>query len=105
MNWKSFIFGAAAGLAGGYLLREAAAQKVPVSGEKILAEVKKSFKKDGPIDGSWLQMKPEDYSKYAIHTKVYRGGITRNKDGRREQFEFIADAYTGTVMDIYPLAQ
>ncbi|MFK4997395.1 hypothetical protein ACI2OX_07100 [Bacillus sp. N9] len=50
-----------------------------------------------------MHMTPENYQKSAIQTKVYRGGITCNKDGTREQFEFIADAYTGTVIDIYPI--
>ena len=48
-------------------------------------------------------MKPEDYQKYAIKTKVYRGGITRRVNGEQQQFEFIADAYSGSVIDIYPL--
>ncbi|HEY4554240.1 MAG TPA: PepSY domain-containing protein [Bacillaceae bacterium] len=103
MNWKSFIWGAAAGLIGGYLVSEAAKKKVPISGEKVLFQVKRAFKEEGKIDGSWLQTKPEDYKKHAVRTKVYRGGITRNVNGERQQFEFIADAYTGSVIDVYPL--
>lgn len=103
MNWKSFIAGAAAGLIGGYCLSEKMQKRIPLSGEKVLADVKSAFKKDGRIDGSWMQMKPEDFQKYAIKTKIYRGGISTNQNGKRQQFEFIADAYTGTVLDIYPL--
>lgn len=103
LNWKSFLFGAAIGVMGGYLLSEKLDEKLPLSGEVVLANVKKAFKTEGPIDGSWMQMQPENYQKYAIKTKVFRGGISRMKDGERQQFEFIADAYTGTVIDVYPL--
>ena len=50
-----------------------------------------------------MQMKPEDYQKHALKTKIYRGGIMRTRDGERQQFEFIADAYTGSVLDVYPI--
>ncbi len=39
--------------------------------------------------------------KYAYKTKVYYGGISRFEKGQITQYEFIADAYTGSVMDIY----
>ncbi|MBS4175977.1 PepSY domain-containing protein [Lederbergia citrea] len=103
MNWKTFIAGATAGLISGYCLSTKLNQKMPLTGEKVLADVKRAFKKEGSIDGSWMQMRPEDYQKYAIKTKVYRGGITRNQNGESQQFEFIADAYTGSVLDVYPL--
>ncbi|MBS4200047.1 PepSY domain-containing protein [Bacillus sp. FJAT-49732] len=103
MNWKSFIAGAVAGIVGGYCLSKKIRETMPLSGEEVLADVKHAFKKEGKIDGSWMQMKPEDYKKYAIQTKVYRGGITTRQNGERQQYEFIADAYTGSVIDIYPL--
>jgi predicted small secreted protein len=31
---------------------------------------------------------------------VYKGGITRNTEGKREQFEFVADASTGTILEL-----
>lgn len=103
MNWKTFVIGAAAGIIGGYCISKTVHEQVPLTGEKVLAHVKQAFKKEGSIDGSWMQMKPEDYKKYAIQTKVYRGGIMRTQDGEKQQFEFIADAYTGSVLDIYPI--
>lgn len=103
MNWKSLVAGAAAGIIAGYCLSTKVNERMPVSGEKVLDNVKQAFKKQGRIDGSWLQMKPEDYQKYAVKTKVYRGGITTNNSGSRKQFEFIADAYTGTVIDVYQI--
>lgn len=103
LNWKTFIIGTATGIIGGYLVSKSIQDQMPIPGEKVLASVKRAFKKEGSIDGSWLQMKPENYSKYALHTKVYRGGIMRTVNGERQQFEFIADAYTGSVIDIYPI--
>lgn len=103
MNWKAFVTGAVAGAISGYFISKTVNEQVPISAEKVLANVKQAFKKEGSIDGSWLQMKPEEYQKYAIKTKIYRGGITRTRNGEREQFEFIADAFTGSVLDIYPI--
>ena len=41
------------------------------------------------------------WEKYNYQTKVYYGGISRFEEGKITQYEFIADAYTGSVMDIY----
>ncbi|WP_062109695.1 PepSY domain-containing protein [Bacillus niameyensis] len=103
MNWKSFLAGTVAGLIGGYCLRKVLDEKMPLSPEKVLDDVKNTFKKEGSIDGSWMQMKPEDYQKYPVKTKVYRGGIMRTHNEERQQFEFIADAFTGSILDVYPL--
>jgi predicted small secreted protein len=103
MNWKSFVFGLGIGAAGGYLLKEKLDDSRLISAEKVLKDVKLTFKKEGSIDGSWIGMKPEDYQKHHVSTKVYKGGISRRKDGELEQYEFVADAYTGTVVDVYPL--
>lgn len=103
MNWKSFLLGTVTGLIGGYCLHKILDEQVPLSAEKVLADVKQTFKKDGSIDGSWMQMKLEEFEKYPVKTKVYRGGITRTRDGEKQQFEFIADAYTGTILDVNPI--
>lgn len=103
MNWKSFFLGALAGIAGGYMLKEAIASKSYLSPDKVLTQVKEKFKQDGPISGSWIQMTAEPYDKGQVHYTVYKGGISkRGKDGT-EQYEFVADASTGTVLDIHPL--
>ena len=76
-------------------------KKVTVSADRILDNVKKKFKEDGPIEGSWIEMTKVPWKKYAYNTKVYYGGISRFEKGQITQYEFIADAYTGSVMDIY----
>ncbi|WP_040207596.1 PepSY domain-containing protein [Neobacillus jeddahensis] len=100
MNWKSFFIGAAVGLVGGYVTKEILAQNTNVSPERVLENVKKKFKQSGPISGSWIHMVAEPYEKQDITYNVYKGGISKNNNGTHEQFEFIADAHTGTLIDI-----
>lgn len=103
MNWKSFFLGLGVGIASGFATRELLAQKTYVSPEKALANAKSLFKKVAPISGSWIQMKPELYEKDNLSYTVYKGGITRTVDDSIEQYEFIADAYTGSIIDTMKL--
>jgi predicted small secreted protein len=100
MNWKSFLLGAAVGIIGGYAAKEVIACKTHVSPEKVLEQVKKQFNQNGPISGSWIHMEAEPYEKQQINYRVYKGGISKNNNGTTEQFEFIADAQTGTLIDV-----
>lgn len=102
MNWKSFILGAAAGVAGGYVLKEVLSKTVSVSPETVLEDVKTAFKKQGPISGSWILMKAEPFEKEMFHYNVYKGGITKQVNGVNEQYEFVADAHTGAILDVAP---
>ncbi|KON86697.1 peptidase M4 [Sporosarcina globispora] len=103
MNWKSFLIGVGVGLASGYAARELLSLKTPVTPEKALANIKDAFKQEGPISGSWIHMKSEPYEKGHLKYQVYKGGISRFSGEEAEQFEFIADAETGTILDIFPL--
>ncbi|MDP4107744.1 MAG: PepSY domain-containing protein [Bacillota bacterium] len=103
MNWKPFMIGTAVGLIGGYAAKEMISKKVNRSAEKVLDDVKNQFKQHGNISGSWIHMEAEPYEKEQISYKVYKGGITTYENGEQKQFEFIADAGTGTIIDIYPL--
>ncbi|MGD7044283.1 hypothetical protein [Jeotgalibacillus proteolyticus] len=103
MNWKDVTIGAAVGLAAGYAISQGTSKAVSVPADKVLQDVKNQFKKRGSIDGSWIQMKPEEHEILAIKNQVYRGGISRHQGNELEQFEFIADAKTGTVMDVYKI--
>ncbi|WP_144555165.1 PepSY domain-containing protein [Bacillus sp. X1(2014)] len=104
MNWKSFLLGAAVGMISGYAAKEFIDSKTKVSAEKVLEQVKKQFTKNGPINGSWIHMEAEPYEKQHINYLVYKGGISKNNDGTTEQFEFIADAQTGTLLDVRSLS-
>ena len=101
MNWKSALAGAAAGFAACYAVKQAMEQSSGgPSPEKVLASVKDAVKKDGKIYGSWILMKQENYTKNELEYEVFKGGITRNADGSQKQFEFIADASTGTILEL-----
>jgi predicted small secreted protein len=100
MKWKTLIFGAAAGFAAGYATKQVLEQSVTPSPEKILSHVKSAVRKDGKIYGSWILMKPESYQKNNLNYTVYKGGISRQTDGNQEHFEFVADATTGTIIEL-----
>lgn len=105
MNWKTFLIGVGSGLAGGilasYLLTKDEPKKL--SPEKILQQVKDAFKEQGPISGSWIQMESEAYQKNNLSYLVYKGGISKNNHDGPVQYEFIADATTGTILSVKEL--
>nr|WP_204556652.1 hypothetical protein [Bacillus ectoiniformans] len=103
MNWGTFLLGAAAGAAGALAVNEGLSKTTYVSAEKALKSVKDAFKKEGTIDGSWIQMRPEKLQKTGMEKMIYKGGITRTTSEGSEQFEFIADSQTGTIMDVYKI--
>jgi predicted small secreted protein len=104
MHWKTFILGVALGAISGYATNKYISTQSFVSAEKVLDHAKKLFKEQGPISGSWIHMKAENFDKNNLTYQVYKGGISRKSDsGEREQFEFIADAKTGTLLEIYTL--
>lgn len=95
------LFGA--GVVGGYCLNSYIRKKKPLNGDKILKRIKKAFLEEGPIEGSWIELTKVPMQKFALKTKVYYGGISRIEENEIVQYEFLADAYTGTVLDIYRL--
>lgn len=101
MNWKSFMVGLSIGIVSGYAVKEIASQNIPIPPEKVLNSTKKIFREKGPISGSWIHMKAEPYEKNHLSYKVYKGGISRAINGATEQYEFIADALTGTILEVY----
>lgn len=74
-----------------------------LSADDILESVKAEFLQEGPIEGSWIHFKKEPLQKFAIKSTVYTGGVSRVEDGELIQYEFVADAHTGTILDIYRL--
>lgn len=101
MKLKDYMMGLGTGIVIGVIASQAT-NKMDFnrSAELVLNEIKNSFKKEGPIDGSWIYMTPEKFQKAAISMNVYKGGISRVKNGELEQFEFAADAKTGSVVDL-----
>jgi predicted small secreted protein len=101
MNWKSFMVGLSIGIVSGYAVKEIASQNIPIPPEKVLNNTKKIFSENGPISGSWIHMKVEPYERNNLSYKVYKGGISRAMNGVPEQYEFIADAITGSILEVY----
>lgn len=99
MSWKKFLLGVGIGVAGALLVNEVRERSL-VPADAALKSVKEAFKKKGPIDGSWIHMVPETMMKNQFEYQVYRGGITRTVDSQQEQYEFIVDAKTGTLLDL-----
>jgi predicted small secreted protein len=99
VKWRTLLLGAAVGLISGYAL----SKRIKLSPEKVLEQVKTNFKKHSPIQGSWIHMEVEPFLKGQIQYQVYKGGISRTVNGINEQFEFIADASTGTIIEVRPL--
>ncbi|ANU23732.1 hypothetical protein GPDM_03670 [Planococcus donghaensis MPA1U2] len=101
MRNRDLLIGFATGIAATYLVKELYNRSEKLyPADDVLKEVKSAFKEEGPIDGSWIFMKTEPYKQHALTTEVYKGGITRHKEDELQQFEFLADAYTGAVIEV-----
>lgn len=101
MNTKRLLIAAGAGAAAGYLIKQQVDHLQKVTPERALKHAKESFKKSGPISGSWIYMKPEEVEKNGLLYKAYRGGVTRNIDGENKQYEFYVDVDTGAVVNSF----
>ncbi|WP_040229224.1 peptidase M4 [Bhargavaea cecembensis] len=101
MNMKDFAVGAIAGAVAGAAVVEAVNRADRnVSPDKVLENIKDAFKEEGPIEGSWIVMKTEPFRQKAVQMEVYRGGLSREISGVFEEYEFAADAKTGTVVEL-----
>ncbi|MFS0780516.1 hypothetical protein [Bacillus sp. 1P06AnD] len=102
MKWQNIILGAAAGFACGYAAKSIIDNKNNPSPDAVLTHVKNAVKANGKIIGSWILMKPEHYVKNGLQYEVFKGGLTKLEDEEQKQFEFVADATTGTVIEMVP---
>ncbi len=101
MKLRDFMLGVVTGLAAAVIIKEVTEKVSPYkSANEVLENIKADFKKDSPIDGSWIYMKIENFSNGFTEVPVYRGGISRLKNGEMETYEFAADARTGALVDL-----
>ena len=101
MNLKDFTIGVVTGVAAAVIVKEMGDRVAPYANpDQILTNIKDEFKKQAPIDGSWIYMKTENFSNGFTETPVYRGGISRTMNGELENYEFAADARSGAIIDI-----
>lgn len=100
-NFKGGIaIGIGIGLLSGVASTLLIKNKQNLSADLILQRIKKAFLKEGPIEGSWISFEKQPVRKFAVRTEGYNGGITRLEDNRLVTYEFLADAKTGSVLDI-----
>ncbi|WP_456277953.1 PepSY domain-containing protein [Bacillus sp. AK128] len=98
MRGGNFLAGVAVGILGTYLIQRL--KPSHISSDQALKLVKQEIKKQGPIDGSWIHMKPETFVRNNISYRVYKGGISRMAENTSEQLEFVVNAENGTIIDV-----
>jgi predicted small secreted protein len=96
---KRFVAGLGIGLAAGYLLGHTLKCE-KISPEKALKEVKKAVSQTYAISGSWIHMIPETVERNNISYTVYRGGLSTTTKEGTNQYEFIVDTKSGTLLDL-----
>lgn len=94
------VIGASLGILSGVASTLWYQKKRTIDPDSVLDNVKQAFLKEGPIEGSWIEFEKKPLRKFAIYSKTYHGGIYRLEDGQMVHYEFVADALTGTVIDV-----
>lgn len=101
MKLRDFAIGVVVGIAAAVIVKEVSDRALPYkSADDVLIALKEQFKKEGKIEGTWINMKPEDFQNGLTNTPVYRGGITQVIDGETRTYEFVADAYQGILLEV-----
>lgn len=103
MSRKRVLLATGLGIAIGYLLKDQIVDTKKITPEKALQYAKESFQENGPINGSWIYIRPEKIDKNELTYNTYRGGISRNIDGENKQFDFYVDIDTGAIIDVQPI--
>lgn len=70
------------------------------SANEILKMAVRDFKQEGPVTGSWIEHVAHPFQRFAFKTDVYRGGVQRQEDDETVNYIFLADAYTGSILQI-----
>ncbi|KRK97907.1 hypothetical protein FD04_GL000880 [Secundilactobacillus odoratitofui DSM 19909 = JCM 15043] len=84
----------------GFLMGKSVQHREYLTADAILASVKQAFRREATIEGAWINQRPKRHAQFAIHTMVYTGGLSRYEDGQLVQYEFMADAKTGSILKI-----
>lgn len=84
----------------GFLMGKSMQRRQYMTADVILEKVKQAFRKESAIEGAWINEKPRQHTEFAIHTMVYTGGLSRLEDQKLVQYEFTADAKTGSILKI-----
>lgn len=101
-QFDRFALPLALGISGvtGFLLGRRLLRADHLSSSDILILIKRSFQKEGPIEGSWIENEKVPYQRFAFKTEAFQGGISRYEDNQLVTYEFLADSKTGTVLSL-----
>ncbi len=99
MNWK-FAAAVVAGFTTGFAVANYLEEVSHADPEHVLDEIKKKFRTLGPVEGTWIVMKPELFNNGVLDFDVYQGGITVKQAKQAVQYQFIADAKTGSILHV-----
>lgn|SRR5690625_3996456 len=99
-----FALGIGLGFVAGYFLKDQLHSTKKLTPEKALQQAKNTLEQAGPVNGSWIYMKPETIEKNGLTYRTYRGGISRNIDGNNKQYDFHIDIDTGAIIDVSEVA-
>lgn len=99
-----FALGVGLGLVTGYLLKDQVGSFRKLTPERALQRAKETLEEAGPVNGSWIYMKPETFENNGITYDTYRGGISRNVDGTNKQYDFHIDVDTGAIVNVSEVA-
>lgn len=99
-----FALGLGLGFVAGYLVKDQVSAFNKLTPEKALQRAKETLEEAGPLNGSWIYMKPETFERNGLAYETYRGGISRNIDGTNKQYDFHIDIDTGAIIDVSEVA-
>lgn len=102
---EKILFFASLGIATGVSIG-AAIQKAHLKRpERILTDVKTSFRKSGPLSGAWIEHHPLTRKIDSTSSvEVYSGGIIQQVADSTVIYAFLADSRTGKVVDVWKIA-
>ena len=84
MNLRDFMLGVTTGFSCSSSLSKKLLKESPyISANQVLENIKEEFRKESPIDGSWIYMKPEDFQ-MVLQQSLYMRWISRILDGEME---------------------
>ncbi|MGC4376053.1 PepSY domain-containing protein [Fictibacillus sp. Mic-4] len=98
MNTKKWLIAGALGFAIGYTIAQK--NRELISPERALKRLKESAQKKFTVTGSWIHVKPESIERFKLPYTVYRGGISTLENNRLNQYEFLIDAKSGSILEL-----
>lgn len=99
MKHKQYLLGLGLGFAIGYVTKTIIHDTYKkVSPEKALQYAKATFKKNGPVSSTWIDVQPRRLKLNGLIYQAYRGGVSRHVDGESRQYDFYSDLETGAIL-------